>query len=153
MLTFWLAYDRVFFAMRFQERDNQILFALDDYGGVLARRHLQVMFWPEASLRAMLKRFSLLVEQNYLARPSRYHWKTEPIPEAIYWIGWRGAMWLAEQRDIEVDPPKNTGENQIRKFHRSLRERGMRWLREPKWSKLKHDLLSVDFRLVLQMSI
>ena len=47
--------------MRFQERDGRIIMAIYEYDGVLARRHLQRMFWPHATLRAVQKRLAKLV--------------------------------------------------------------------------------------------
>lgn len=139
--------------MRFQPRDGEMLWGIYNSDGVLARRHLKRMFWQNASLRAMLRRLSLLVEHDYLARPSRCQWKTKPIPEAIYWLDYRGAIWIAEQMGLEIEPPKNSGENQMRKLQRTLREQGAPWMREPRWGKIHHDLTVVDFRLSLERSV
>ena len=59
--------------MRFQDRDGAILSVIHEYGGVLARRHLKRMFWSNATLRAMQKRLSKLVKNDYLARPDINH--------------------------------------------------------------------------------
>ena len=57
--------------MRFQTRDGEILQAIYEYGGLLAGRHLQEMFWPDKSLRAMQKRLSELFTNGYIARPQK----------------------------------------------------------------------------------
>jgi hypothetical protein len=88
--------------MRFQERDGEILHAIYEYGGVLAGRQIKEMFWPDKSLRAVQKRLSKLHNHHYIARPTNHDWKTKPIPESVYWLDWNGAMWLAEQRGIEL---------------------------------------------------
>lgn len=138
--------------MRFQERDAQILRAIYEYDGVLARRHLKEMFWPGASLRAVQRRLSKLFQEGYLARPAKHQWRTKPISEPIYWLGWKGAIWIAGQNGVEAEIPANDGENQMRKLHRYLREHGMRWTREPRWDQLRHDLIVVDFRLAVEQA-
>jgi hypothetical protein len=139
--------------MQFQERDGAILAAIYEYGGVLARRHLKSMFWPEATLRAALKRLAKLVDNGYLARPTTHQRKTQPIPEPVYWLGWKGILWIAAQTGAAVEPPTNQGENQMRRLARRLRDRGIRWLREPRWIQLAHDLAVVDFRLAVERAV
>jgi hypothetical protein len=136
--------------MRFQERDGAILTAVYEYGGVLARRHLKRMFWPHATLRAALKRLAKLVDNDYLARPTTYQRRTQPIPEPVYWLGWKGIIWVAGRNSAAVRPPTNPGENQMRRLSKQLRDRGTRWLREPRWLQLAHDLAVVDFRLAVE---
>jgi len=139
--------------MRYQERDSQIIAAVHKYDGVLARRQLKEMFWPDASTQAMERRLSLLYHNDYLDWPSQEHRRVHPIPEPLVWLGWRGALQLANEMNLEVAPPENDGENQVRKFARSLREAGIRWQREPRWSQLAHDLSVVDFRLTVEKSV
>jgi hypothetical protein len=140
-------------ALRFQERDGTILKDIHRYDGVLAKRHLKVMFWPTASSRAMEKRLSLLYHNGYLEWPTRDQRRSEPIPEPIVWLGWRGAMWVAASYAVEVEPPKNDGENQLRSFAMELRKRGFHWQREPRWSQLKHDLAVVDVRMSVEQTV
>jgi len=139
--------------MRFQERDGAILSAIHEYGGVLARRHVMRMFWPDATLRAMQKRLSKHVNSGYLARPTNLHRRTQPIPEPIYWLDWKGIMWFAAQNNIQVSPPANTGENQMRILAKRLRDQGIRWMREQRWIQLPHDLAVVDFRLAVEKAV
>ena len=138
--------------MRFQDRDGQILEVVHSYDGVLARRQLKSMFWPDASVKAMERRISLLKRNGYLDWPNRKQRRMRPIPEPIVWLGWAGAQYVAGQMGIEVDPPTAPGENQLRTLQRTLRERGIRWLREPRWIQLVHDLAIVDFRLAIERS-
>ncbi len=139
--------------MHFQERDGQILQAVYDYDGVLARRHLKTMFWPDASWRAMEMRLSLLYHQGYLDWPSAVQWRTRPIPEAVCWLGWKGALWLAGRVGADAPAVATPSETKLRQLSRDLRQQGIRWLREPRWHQLSHDLTAVDVRLAVEKSV
>jgi hypothetical protein len=54
---------------------------------------------------------------------------------------------------VQVDPPANQGENQMRKLAKQLRDQGIRWLREPRWMQLAHDLAVVDFRFAVEQAV
>ena len=139
--------------MRFQGRDGEIINSIYYIGdGLLAQRHVKFLHFPDVSLRAMQKRISKLYRQDYINRATNDDWKSKPIPEQIYWLGWKGILWLSQQASVEVEMPKNSGENQMRKLHRKLKDQGIRWLREPRWSKLRHDLAVIDFHLALKKS-
>jgi hypothetical protein len=139
--------------MRFQMRDGAILQAIYDYDGVLSRRHLKSMFWSTTSFQAMERRLSLLYHNRYLDWPSKEQRGTKPIPEPIVWLGWKGILWIAGCNGVDVMPPTKENETQFRSLDRKLRERGIRWLREPRWSQLQHDLMVVDFRLATENAI
>ncbi len=133
--------------MRFQRRDGAIIQAIYDLDGVVSRRQLKAMFWPDKSWRAMEKRLSLLYHNGYLDWPSKTQWRTHPIPEPVCWLGWKGILWLAGRQGVVVISPKDESETQLRKLERELRAVGIRWVREPRWSQLLHDLAVIDFRL------
>jgi hypothetical protein len=135
---------------RFQERDGEILRAIYTYDGVLAKRHVKKMFWPDASERAMEMRLALLNQNNYLSWPSLEQWRTKPIPEAVYWLGWHGAHWIGSNHKLEVKLSSVPSETQLRRLFSELRQHGIRWLREPRWSQLAHDLAVVDVRLAVE---
>ena len=139
--------------MRFQQRDTAILEALYGYDGVLARRHIKMMFWPIKSIQSMENRLSKLFHNGYINWPSKEHRMYKPIPEPIIWLGWRGAMVIAQNRSAALKPPKNENENQMRLLQRALRKHNISWVREPKWIQLQHDLTVVDFRLAVERSI
>ena len=139
--------------MRYQQRDGAILTAVYEYGGVLARRHLKGMFWPHATLRAAQKRLAKLVANRYLDRPTAHQRRTQPVPEPVYWLGWRGSLWVAAQYGVTVKPPTSQGESQMRQLATRLRREGIRWLREPRWIQLAHDLAVVDVRLTFEWSV
>ena len=132
--------------MRFQERDESVLSAIQEYDGVLARRHIKYVFWPSKGWRAMENRLSKLHNDQYIEWPNNMQRKNFPIPEPIIWLGWKGALFLAGRQGIRVNPPKTANENQLRILERQLRASGFAWYREPHWSNLKHDLTVVDTR-------
>jgi hypothetical protein len=140
-------------SMRFQDRDGEILQTIADYGGLVAKRQLKEMFWQGKSLRAMEKRLSKLHQNGLIAWPSREQWRSKPLPEPILWIDWKGMLWLAGKTGAAISPPVNEGENQMRQFENRLREAGYRWLREPRWMQLEHDLAIIDFRLAVEKSL
>ncbi len=136
--------------MRFQPRDGLILQAIHKYDGVLARRQIKEMFWPQASTQAMEHRLSALYHNGYLNWPDTAQRRTKPIPEPIVWLGWRGILHLAYEAEIAVIYPTSKGENQMRLLERRLREQGLRWQREPRWSQLGHDIAVNDFRMAIE---
>ncbi len=140
-------------AMRFQARDGEILQSIYDFDGVVAKRHLKSLFWPKATERAMEKRLSLLYHNGYLDWPSRDQWRREPIPESICWLGWKGIVWLSGQRGLHLNETRAPNESQLHRLERDLRSEGIRWVREPRWSQLTHDLAILDIRLAVMAAI
>ena len=138
--------------MRFQERDSLIIAAIHKYDGVLARRQLKAIFWPEASSQAMERRLSLLFHNSFLSWPDADQRRTKPIPEPVVWLGWRGILHLAGLKGIDALSPKGDGENQMRLLDRRLHKEGLHWLREPRWSQLGHDIAVNDFRIVVEQA-
>lgn len=139
--------------MRFQNRDGEILVAIYERDGVLAKRHIKEMFWPHATLRAMEQRLAKLKKYGYITWPTPQQRVTKPIPEPIVWLNWNGILYIAGQQGISVTEPKNDSENQIRILEKKLRGLGVRWQREPRWSQLEHDLAVVDFRLAVEKAV
>ncbi|MHA1290256.1 MAG: hypothetical protein ACTSPB_22975, partial [Candidatus Thorarchaeota archaeon] len=115
--------------IRFQKRDGALLTAIYNHDGVMARRHLKYLFWPDKSWRAMEKRLSLLKTHQYINWPSLEQRKMHPIPESIIWLGWKGALYLAGKVEVDIKKPVKINEYNFRKFERNLRERGVHWLR------------------------
>jgi hypothetical protein len=139
--------------MRFQERDFEILQTIYNNDGILAKRQLQQLFWPGMSTRAMEKRLAKLNHGGYLAWPSRDHWRSKPIPEPICWLGWKGILMVAGKRGIVIEPPGQSNENKLRRFEKELRDKGLHWMREPRWIQLEHDIAVTDFRLSVEKAI
>jgi len=137
--------------MKFTERDGAILHTIHDYDGVVAKRQLKELFWPVTTGRAMELRLAQLRTHGYLHWPSREHSLTQPIPEPVCWLGWKGVAWIAGQQGLSVDYPETPA--QVRKTERILREYGLRWVREPRWSQLAHDLAIVDVRLAVERAV
>lgn len=139
--------------MRFQHRDGEILKAIYENDGVLARRHIKDLFWPNSTWRAMEKRLSKLYKADYIVWPSKPQHKMNPIPEPICWLGWRGAEFIAGENGVNLDPLKSISESKLRVLQKFLKDNGIRWVREPSWSILRHNLAIVDFRIAMQNSI
>jgi hypothetical protein len=81
--------------MRFQARDEVVLQTIQDVGGVMAKRQLKALFWCDKSKRAMEKRLAKLKQNEYLDWPSLEQHRTNPIPEPVVWLDWKGAWYLA----------------------------------------------------------
>jgi hypothetical protein len=79
--------------------------------------------------------------------------KLYPVPEPVIWLGWKGALYLAGRLGMEVHQPVKSNEYHLRQLEKNLRENGFSWLREPRWSQLKHDLTVVDVRFWIQESL
>jgi hypothetical protein len=139
--------------MRFQLRDEEILNAIQGYGGVMARRQLKELFWPDKTWRAMEKRLSKLYRGRYLDWPAREEWRSQPVPEPICWLGWRGALLLAKVLNADVPDRDASSKNQQRRLDVDLRRAGFHWLREPRWLQLRHDLRLVDFRMLMEQAV
>lgn len=139
--------------MRFQERDGEILRAIHKHDGVLAKRQIKQLFWPKASMQAMERRLTLLHRLGYLNVPSTEQRRFNPIPEPITWLGWRGMLLVASQIGVEVELKLPINENQQRFLEKQLREAGIRWQREPRWSQLGHDIAVNDFRLSVEAAV
>lgn len=142
-----------FLYMIFQKRDGVILNAIYENDGVLAKRHLKKMFWVDKSWRAMEQRLKKLFIVGYISWPNREQYKIYPIPEPVCWLGWKGALYVAGKNGVKVQPPNNQNENQLRLYQKHLMDSGVRWVREPRWSLLRHDLTIVDFRLAMERSV
>jgi len=139
--------------MRFMDRDGEILRKIYINDGVLAKRHIAGMFWFAKNPRAMEQRLKKLYIEKYIVWPSRLDYRTFPIPEPICWLGWKGALYIAGLNKIQLPSPKGENENQLRVFQKSLHDHGIRWVREPWWSLLRHNLTTVDFRLAMERSV
>jgi hypothetical protein len=138
--------------MHFQQRDGDILQTIYHNDGVLAKRHIKALFWQGKSDRAMEKRLSKLQQAGFISWPGREHSRNHPVPEPICWLGWKGALFIAGSSGVVVRSPKSDNENQLRSLQKRLRDGGIRWLREPRWSMLRHDLAIVDFRISMERS-
>jgi hypothetical protein len=139
--------------MRFQPRDGEVLIAIYTRGGVMAKRQLKALFWADKTDRAMEKRLAKLNRGGYIDWPTLADWRTKPIPEPICWLGPEGIRWVAAQRGVELDLPPGNHENQLRRLEVKLRERGIYWLREPRWIQLGHDLAVGDLRLLVETAV
>jgi hypothetical protein len=139
--------------IRFQDRDARILQVIQDYGGVLAKRQVHTIFWRGKSHRVMQNRLAKLKANAYIDWPSNDQRRCNPLPEPIVWLGWKGILYLANAVNLKIEEPKSDNENQLRLLERTLRSEGLRWLREPHWNQLNHDLTVVDIRLKFEKDL
>ena len=139
--------------MRFQARDAGMLQAIHQYDGVLARRQVKSLFWENASVKTMERRLALLLKNGYLNMPSLQQRRIYPIPEPVVFLGWRGILHLARQLEIEINDPPTVNENQLRFLEKRLRDLGLHWQREPRWSQLGHDIALNDFRMAVEKAV
>lgn len=139
--------------LRFQQRDGEILHAIYERDGVMAKRQLKALFWPEKTDRAMEKRLTKLYRLGYLDWPGPLDWRTKPIPEPICWLGAKGVLWVAARNGVTLDIPAGENESWKRRLEVKLREQGIYWMREPRWIQLQHDLRVGDFRLITEQAI
>lgn len=133
--------------MRFQLRDDEILKMIHENLGVVARRQLKRLYWPDKSNRSMEIRLSKLCQAGYICWPSSDQYKNNPIPEPICWLGWKGILHLAGLLGVIIPKPTGSNENQLRVLQKNLYDQGVNWVREPRWSLLRHDLAVIDFKL------
>jgi len=140
-------------SFRFQERDGDILAAIQEYDGFLARRHLKYLFWQTSTWRAMEKRLAKLHQAGFIDWPDSEERRHYPIPEPVIWLDWKGALYLAGRQGVDIPIPERINENRLRLLDRSLRGNGFSWLREPRWSQMQHDLTITDIRFWLNDSL
>lgn len=134
-------------SFRIQPRDVRIVDEISEFGGMLSRRHIWSSHWPHSKLpRAMQKRLSKLKEAGYLEFPTKNQYRIYPIPEPIVWLGPRGALLAAELNNIRVKVPSKHSEEEMRSLQRRLRAEGFRWLREPRWMSIRHELVCSSIR-------
>lgn len=138
---------------QFQKRDGEIIKLIYEHDGVVAKRHIKEIFWPESSWRAMEQRLAKLANLDFIIWPEKEHYRIHPIPEPVCWLGWRGITYIAGQHGIELLPPPATNEYQLRKYQHELRKHGVSWVREPRWSLLTHDIAIMDVKLAFIKNI
>jgi hypothetical protein len=138
---------------RFQSRDEEILNSIYQFGGILAKRQIKDIFWPGKSDRAMEKRLTKLHKEGYVNWPEKEDRKIHAVPEPICWLGWKGAVLLGQRYGLVIDHIACSNENQIRRLEIQLHRQGFHWLREPRWIQIRHDLVVVEFLMLLQKSL
>ena len=139
--------------IRVTDRDLELMQAIYDYGGFLTNRHIQRLFFAGLSKRTMERRLSILFHNHYLERPSLIQRRHQPIPEAIYWLGWRGILAMAALQGLEVLEPKSESKHQLKQLETELKRNSIYWLREPHWVQLRHDIQVIDVRLEFEKAI
>ena len=136
--------------MRFQPRDGEILKAIYGNDGILPRRLIKSLFWPDSkNPRAMEIRLLKLKRAGYIDWPSEKQRREYPIPEPVCWLGPKGIEYITGEFGVKVVSPKSVNDYQLRNYHKELRDHGIRWLRSPRWSLLRHDLVISDIKFAI----
>jgi hypothetical protein len=112
--------------MRLTKRDKRILEAIHAFDGMMGFSQIQRMFFTGVSQAK--QRMMLLYQHGYVNRPNRE--QRRRTPEMIYWLDKNGAKVVAAKNSL------------------GLRE--FKWVEEPRWFQVEHDLAVNDFRLDMQ---
>lgn len=139
--------------IRLTDRDIDLIQAIQDYGGFLSFRHLHYLFFEGRDRRTMERRLSILFHNQYLEWPSLEQRRTKPIPEAIYWLGWRGILLIAALQGVDITEPVSDSLNQMKLLEKELRSQGIYWLSEPHWIQTPHDIKVIDLRLAFERGL
>lgn len=139
--------------IRLTERDEQLLQAIYDYGGFLTVRHIYEFFFKGKDQRTMERRISKLFHNGYIEWPSLHQRRTKPIPEIVYWLGWKGILHIASMQGINLNEPKRLTNNQLKLLKSRLKDNGLLWLDEPIWIQLSHDIQTIDVRLAFERGV
>lgn len=139
--------------VRLQDRDTELIRAIYEIGdGLLARRHIQALFWPDSTEDAMRKRLKKLNETGYIFWPDKKAYHAWGIPESVVYLDWLGILWIARQSGVEVAAPAAINENQRRLLEKALRKEGISW-RRAFTRNIAHDLQVIDFRLAVRRAL
>lgn len=155
-------------AMNLQERDHQILRMVYDHGGILHKSILKAEFWPNASSDAAKKRLTdILCLHHYLAHNEIVKAKDEankdvviydgdiehPEAKDYYWLGWRGAIWIAQDKGHAIDMPETCSKEQQEVLKRQLASLNITWRPNPIWKRILHDRNIIGVHLAIAQAI
>ena len=79
--------------MQFMPRDGWILEAVHRHEGFLSEGQIARLHFKGVNLRTVRERLGKLYQNGFLARPDK-QWRAM-LPEMIYWLGVRGAEYIA----------------------------------------------------------
>lgn len=133
-----------------QKRDKRLFKKIYAYDGFLTRRQIHDLYWLKVNPKTMDRRLTLLTKNGYLQIPSLEERRNFAIPEPVVWLGWRGILYIAQERGVSVSMPIRINESHLRKLQKELRQTGIYWQRSPRWSQLSHDIAVNDFRLTVE---
>jgi hypothetical protein len=68
-------------------------------------------------------------------------------------LGPKGAWRIASKLGSSLEYPDELTETWKRDLEKRIRCFGIRWLREPRWIQLKHDVEAIDFRLAIDRAL
>ena len=146
--------------VKLTDRDKRILRFIHDYGGLVNKSHIEAREFPsEDSAR---KRLDLLVSNNYLTRPRKIkdpdkgididEARDHPNCQGCYWLGWRGAIWVAQDQGKVVNFPEEPDSDQLTTLQKRLAKLGFLWRSQPNWDTILHELRLVEVHLAIEIA-
>jgi len=140
------------------KRDVPLLQTIYQLGGIIHKRHLKVLFWPNAVTdRALEKRVNEKLSHNgYILRTSEADHEEHPMSEGVYCLGIRGAVLVAKAQGLSVAEPETLGtpdDKPHRNVLNQLKKQDFYWRRVPNWEGLPHDLKVIDVYVALRRAI
>jgi hypothetical protein len=112
--------------MVFTERDGRILVAIHAFDGLMGDYQIQRLFFT--GKRQMQARMKKLWQNGYVRRPGTR--RRASLDCMVYWLDERGAEYVAGTLDQRVQE--------------------MVWLKEPRWSEVRHQLAVNDVRIFMR---
>lgn len=113
--------------MHLTERDKQILESIHAFDGMMSLAQIDRLYFSAKGRTQPRHRMRLLCAHGYAQQPDETTKHQVPWGETIYWLGRKGAAFLA---GLQGQPLKQ-----------------FRWRKQPRYSQIAHDLAVNDFRL------
>lgn len=140
------------------DRDKRILRFIHGYGGLVHKAHIEAREFPsEDSAR---KRLDLLVSNEYLARPRKIkdpdkdididEGRDHPDSQGCYWLGWRGAIWVAQDQGKNIESVEELDSSQFTALQKQLTKLGFLWQSQPNWGTILHELQLVEVHTAIE---
>jgi hypothetical protein len=131
-----------------QPRDERIIRMIHEYGGVLHKSVIKQKEWPSSKKTdTMDDRLDKLVEAEFLSRSVK-----SPGAAGAYWLGWRGALWLASDMNHDVEAPASNSRDNLRQLAKDLADVGIRWKAEHNPKDIPHQLLISNIHFAIDQA-
>ena len=161
--------------MKLEDRDQHIMRLIYSCGGILHKDQILKSHSPDGKLLfpsegSLTKRLTeVLCKHNYLAKPRKIKTKTEdgkvvididdcrdhkaPAAMGCYWLGWRGAVWFAQDQGHKIATPEEMNEAEQERLSKQLAKLGIVWNPEPDWSRIPHNLNVADIHITITLAV
>lgn len=162
-------------AMSLEDRDKDVIRLIYTHGGILHRSQIKQFHWVGKSDRAITIRLTdILCAHNYLAHNIQILKRDEhgevvkdaagkveyernddeehPETKAYYWLGWRGAIWIAQELGHRISMPETCSEIEQNRLQKQLESLGIFWSPEPAWKRVEHDRMLADVQIAIEIA-